>query len=199
MPPPNQVEATKPAGEATAAAPTYSATARTFHWLTVVLLAILVPVGFIMADRMESDIGGPLTEALYSTHKSLGFVVLLLTVARLGYRLARGAPPDEPTRTGWQRMVSHATHWLLYALLLGVPLAGWVAVSYYDARVLFGLVALPRITPVDQDVAQLVFEAHKAGAFLILALIALHLAGALRHHFLLKDGVLRRMLPARAK
>ena len=117
-------------------------------------------------------------------------------VARLVYRLRNGAPPDEPTLATWQKGASHATHWGLYALLILVPIGGWLGVSLYGAREIFGLFSLPPLAAQNQDRAEAIFNLHKLGAFVILLLVATHIGAALFHYFIRKDGVLRRMLPS---
>jgi cytochrome b561 len=174
----------------------YAPAARHMHWLTVILIAGLVPLGLYMTYRGGTlDIWDGTTNALYSAHKLTGFVVLWLVVARLIFRLMRGAPPDEPTLEPWQKKLSHIVHWALYGLLFVVPLAGWLGVSLYPALGIFGLFDLPALTKPDQDMAERVLQAHKFMAFALVGLICAHIGAALFHHFIRKDGVLRRMLP----
>ena len=175
----------------------YSPAARAFHWLTAAAVFVMIPVGIVMVARGDANIWDATTNTLYSVHKGLGFLVLLLIIARLAYRFSNGAPADEPTLTDFQRKGSHTLHWLLYALLLMVPIGGWIGVSLYDARGVFGLVSLPRITPVNQDLAAKVFWVHKLGGITILVLALGHIGAALYHHVVRKDGVLRRMWPGR--
>ncbi|MFM2421974.1 MAG: hypothetical protein RL291_504, partial [Pseudomonadota bacterium] len=136
---------------------------------------------------------------LYSLHKLLGMVILVLVIFRLAYRIRNGAPKDEPTLEPWQKGASHATHWGLYALLILMPIGGWVGVSLYGAREIFGLFSLPAITAQDQAAAARVFFLHMLGGFAIAGLIAAHVGAAIFHHFIRKDGVLRRMLPGIGK
>ena len=175
----------------------YSATARKLHWWTAALVLIMLPLGYAMDYRANDlKIFDGLTNSLYSAHKLIGFAVLWLVVARLIYRLRNGAPPSEPTLESWQKGVSHATHWLLYLLLIVVPLGGWVAVSMYGSRDVFGLFSLPSIAAVDQKLSETVFGMHKLGATAILLLVGAHIAAALYHFIIRKDGVLRRMWPS---
>ncbi len=177
----------------------YAPMARMFHWITVGLIALMYPVGLYMTYRgNELNIWDGLTNGLYSAHKLTGFLILLLIIARLTYRLQNGAPPDEPTIEPWQRVISHITHWTLYGLLIAVPLMGWISVSLYGARDIFGLFSLPALWTVDQEASKTAFLIHKILGRVMLALIFLHIAAALFHHFIRKDGVLRRMLPKKA-
>jgi cytochrome b561 len=174
----------------------YSRTARALHWATVALLAAQIPVGLYMAYR-----GGTLntwdavTNTLYTGHKLGGVVILALVIWRIGYRLARGAPTDEPTITPWQRAASHATHWTLYGLLVAVPVAGYVGVSLFPALDIFGLFSLPAVTAPDKEAAKAALGVHRLLAMLLVAVLAVHVAAALYHHLVRKDDVLGRMIP----
>jgi cytochrome b561 len=176
---------------------TYSTGARHFHWWTVALLAIQVPVGLWMAYRGNvQNIWDGLTNTLYSSHKLLGLVILALVLARLAYRLVHGAPADEPTITWWQKAASHATHWSLYLLLIVVPIVGWLGISFYGAREVFGLFTIPPLAPQDSAAATRALMLHKYLAYLTVALVAMHVGAAVVLHWLIRgDGVLARMLP----
>ena len=173
----------------------YSPVARKFHWWTVALIATLVPLGLYMVWRGEATKFDALTGRLYDLHKLLGFTLLCVVVARLVYRFRNGAPADEPTLEWWQKAASHATHWGIYALLVAVPLGGWLGVSLYGARSIFGIVSLPPLAGQDQDAAGAIFTWHFRGAMLLVILVGAHVGAALFHHVVRKDGVLRRMLP----
>lgn len=177
----------------------YSPVARLLHWLTVVFVAILIPVGLYMVMRGKATNFDALTNTLYSGHKLAGFTLLWIVVLRLAYRFSNGAPPDEPTLEWWQKAASHLTHWGLYGLLLAVPLLGWYGVSLYGALGTFGGYNLPSIAAQDQKSAEFVFLLHFWGAMLMLAAIGAHVGAAIYHHFIRGDGVLRRMLPGLAK
>ncbi|HEU0159796.1 MAG TPA: cytochrome b [Hyphomicrobiaceae bacterium] len=178
---------------ATGSAAVYSKPARRFHWWTAALIAIQAPVGFAMVYRGPTlKIWDGLTNGLYNTHKLLGIVIFFLVLARLGYRLTRGAPPDEPSIEVWQKAAAHATHWALYLLLLLVPIGGYLGISLYPALDVFGI-PLPSLTSADQAAAARVFFLHWVGAVLILLLVGAHVSGALFHYFVRKDGVLQRM------
>lgn len=119
--------------------------------------------------------------------------------ARLAYRFSNGAPADEPTLEWWQKAASHMTHWGLYALLLLLPLLGWIGVSYYGARGIFGLFSLPALVSENKASAEFVLSLHKWAAYLLIAMVGAHVGAAIFHHFIRGDGVLRRMLPGLPK
>ena len=186
----------------------YSLTARRFHWWSVGFVAVLITLGSVMTDRTADKtvivagkstvvpgIWDATTNALYSSHKLIGFIFLFVVLARLYNRLRNGAPPDEPTLEPWQKLASHATHWGLYALLIGVPLGGWIGVQLYPSREVFGLFSLPAFLSPNQAMAETIFKFHGIGAKLIFAFVLLHVGAALFHHLIRKDGVLRRMWP----
>ena len=213
----------KPDGGADAAHPTYSATARRFHWWMVLLIALQMPLGlFMVSYGARTNFAAP-TGQLYDLHKLMGMLILALAVARLAYRLLHGAPPDEPTIEWWQKAGAHLTHWGLYALLLVMPILGWLGVTHYGALGTLGGLSLPAIPGSDAlydiaarvgsllglkvpapsapggDKATLVFQLHFLGAMLMLLAIAAHVVAAVYHHFIRGDGVLRRMLPGLQK
>ena len=177
-----------PAGEAT-----YSTAARRFHWWTFTLLAVQIPVGLFMVRYGAATNFAEPTGKLYDGHKVLGLVILLLVLARLIYRLVHGAPPDEPTLQPWEKVVSHITHWAIYALLIIVPLIGWLAISYYGPFAPFGI-KLPSLAAQDDARATQMFFAHMVAAYVLIVLLAMHVGAALQHYLIKKDGVLRRML-----
>ena len=177
----------------------YSPVARALHWLTVAFVVILIPVGLYMVRRGAATNFDATTNTLYSAHKLAGFVLLWLIVARLLYRFAHGAPPDEPTLEWWQKAAAHMTHWGLYALLLAVPLLGWYGISLYGALGTLGGFNLPAIAAQDQKAAEFVFMLHFWGAMLMVLAIGAHVGAAFFHHFIRGDGVLRRMLPGLKK
>ena len=174
----------------------YSPTARRFHWWTLVLVAIQVPLGLYMAYRGNTlGIFDGLTNNLYSSHKLIGITIFVVVLARLLYRLTHGAPADEPTLEWWQKVGSHLNHWSLYILLLLVPIGGYIGISQYPALDIFGI-ALPGIVTANQEAASTTFMLHFWGAMLLVAMIAVHFAAAMFHYLIRKDNVLTRMLPS---
>lgn len=185
-----------PSTSAPPAIPTYRRGARILHWLTVALLAMQFPIGLYMTLRGKTlNIWDATTNLLYSSHKLIGLIILIVVIARLAYRLLRGAPADEPTLSPWQRMASHLNHWGLYALLIAVPLAGYVGISQFPALDLFGIFSLPGIAEPDKTAAGTMFEIHRLMSMALLAMVALHVGAALWHHLVRRDNVLARMLP----
>ena len=175
---------------------TYSLAARRFHWWTAALLAVQIPAGIAMTVRGGwLNIWDTVTNTLYSGHKLLGAVIFLVVAGRLIYRAVHGAPADEPTLTAWERLVSHTTHWAIYALLLAVPLLGWWGVQLYPALDIFGLFSLPAVVGPDQARSAAVLGLHRVAAFALLGLVALHAGAALFHFLIRRDRVLARMLP----
>jgi len=174
----------------------YSRPARLLHWLTAAIILVMVPLGLGMSYRGNTlDLWDGLTDALYSAHKVLGFAVLWLSAGRLVYRLLHGAPADEPTLTWWQKGVSHLLHWLLYGLLLVVPLLGWIGISLFPSLTVFNLFDLPALVAPDQEAAKRVLALHGWLAITLSVLVCGHVGAALFHHLVRRDGVLRRMLP----
>jgi cytochrome b561 len=175
--------------------PVYSAVARKFHWITAAFVFTLMPVGIYMKYRGETTDFDALTDTLYSNHKLGGFILLWLIVARLTYRLIKGAPADVPTLSGVQKTIAHLTHWSMYALLLTVPMLGWIGVSLYSSLGLPGGFNLPALTSPNEAAAKTAFFLHKICGIALAGLIAMHIGASLFHHFVVKDNVLRRMLP----
>jgi cytochrome b561 len=171
---------------------TYSIAARRFHWWTVLLIAVQVPIGLFMVRYGEATNFAEPTGKLYDAHKLIGLTILVLALARLAYRLMHGAPADEPTLELWEKVVSHITHWAIYALLIVVPLLGWLAISYYGPFEPFGI-KLPALAAQDNAKATQVFFLHMLGAYALILLLGMHVGGALMHYVIKKDAVLRRM------
>jgi cytochrome b561 len=173
----------------------YSRIARQFHWITAGFVVVMIPVGLYMVERGKTTNFDALTNTLYSNHKLFGFILLWIIVARLAWRLIKGAPADEPTLKPWEKTVSHLTHWALYGLLLLVPLLGWIGISLYPALgIPFGF-SLPALVSPNDKMAGTVFLLHKFGAILLGLLALMHVGAALKHHVVNKDNVLRRMMP----
>ncbi|HSI40696.1 MAG TPA: cytochrome b [Xanthobacteraceae bacterium] len=175
--------------------PRYSYPARLLHWGVAAFVAVLIPLGLYMVARGKATDFDALTGSLYSLHKLLGFLVLWLIVVRVLVRLTRGAPPPVATLTPFERIASRAVHFALYVLLLVVPPLGWAGVSAYPALDVFGLFNLPAILPPNEALANRILGLHGLAAQILGILVLLHIAAALHHRFIKRDGVLRRMWP----
>ncbi len=178
----------------------YSGTARSFHWLMAVLVLLQLPLGLYMAYR-GGDLGifDRFTNNMYTTHKMLGVILLVLILLRFLYRLVNGAPEELATLEPWQKTVSMLNHWGIYALLIGTPILGYLGASYYGALNIWGFFNLPALVGVDKKVAEVVLAYHGWAATVLLALIVLHIAAAIYHHTVRKDLVLARMMPGLLK
>jgi cytochrome b561 len=175
----------------------YSGLARFFHWLSVLIVFIMVGTGMLMVYRgKDLNIWDQLTNNLYMTHKTLGLALLVLIALRLLYRVFHGAPDDEPSLNFFHRFMSHSTHWALYGLLIALPLVGWYGVSLFPALNIFGGLKIPALVAPDQGLSKLVFWFHAVMAYALMALVAMHIGAGLYHHILRGDNVLRRMLPS---
>jgi cytochrome b561 len=180
----------------------WSAVARTLHW--TIAAAVLVQLWLGAAfDRL--DMYDPVDVAFYKAwmplHKSLGLTVLLLMVARLYWRVTHEVPAHPSGMPAWQRRVARWHHRAFYALLLLQPVLGLAQSSAYGAKTLFwGLFRVPSIVPAAWSrpatdvVRKAVQDLHAYVGWLLAALIAIHVAAALYHHFVRRDGILTRML-----
>ncbi len=146
---------------------------------------------------MSNAPSGPVQNTLFDLHRSFGFVILVLVLIRLPYRLFAGAPPPEPSLPRWQLGLSHAVHWLLYLFLLAMPIVGWVGTSAYGAPItVFWLFQLPEIVAKNEALANTLLGWHATAGLVMGGLVLIHIAAALYHRFVRHDGVLARMLPS---
>jgi cytochrome b561 len=170
----------------------YPASSKLLHWLVAACVLMTAPVAIAMT-RVGT---GPTQDALYNLHKSLGVLILALMVLRLINRLAAGAPTAEPEIEPWQKTVSSIVHTSLYVLLLAMPVVGYIANSAYGASTpFFGLFELPAIVGKNEALATQLFTLHRWVGWLVILLVLMHVSAALYHHFIRRDGVLKRMLP----
>ncbi|ESQ88463.1 hypothetical protein ABAC460_15635 [Asticcacaulis sp. AC460] len=169
----------------------YPLAARLLHWVIALCVLSLIPAGLLM-NQLPS---GEPQNALYTAHRSLGVLVMVLSVIRLGYRLTAKWPEQESSLTPWQRRASTVVHNLFYGLLIVQPLVGWYATSAYGARIsVFGLFDLPALTAKNAAAADLWFNVHDVLGFTLAGLVVIHVAAALYHHLIRRDDVLIRML-----
>jgi cytochrome b561 len=167
----------------------YTTVARALHWIIAILILGNLFFGFAH-DALPKD------WAVMPVHKSIGLTVLALTLVRIAWRLTHPAPPLPTAMPAWEKGAAHATHLVFYALMLILPLSGWI-MSSAGTRPLnwFFLFDVPKFAVGKEDaIVGLSRGAHELLPWLWVALIILHIGAALRHHFALKDDVLRRML-----
>lgn len=167
----------------------YNRGAQVFHWVIAALVIANLAFG-LLHEPLEKTIN------LMPMHKAIGLTILLLTLGRIGWRLTWTKPPLPDSIGPLDRAVASATHTALYALMLILPVTGWIfsSPSKYPLT-WFGLFDWPRL-PVAKDapLAGISHEAHEVLGFVMLALVVLHIAAALRHQFVLKNGLIRRMI-----
>ena len=173
----------------------YSKVAIGLHWTIAILIISLLIAGLLMTQDWM-----PQRFKIYQWHKSLGIVVLLLSVFRLIWRLTHKPPALPGGMKGWEVIAAKITHVGFYALMIGVPLLGWAMVSASTLPIenkLFYLIPLPDMPGVtaSEAAADRLKLLHEIGAKLIILLLVLHIGGALKHHFIAKDGTLARMIP----
>jgi len=167
----------------------YTRTAIVLHWLLALMIVSSFGVGLYMADLPFS----PSRLKLYNWHKWAGVTILALSAARLLWRLSHRPPADLPM-PAWQQRAAHAVHLLLYGLFFAVPLAGWAYSSAAGFPVVwFGVLPLPDFVPVDRALAEAIKPLHKLLAFALTGTVLLHVAAALKHHFIDRDGTLQRL------
>lgn len=178
----------------------YSRVAIVFHWVIAALLIVNLGVGlWVLGPLLDSH--DPATKQLGFTvvqlHKSVGLTILVLAIARLAWRLMNPPPPYPDHMTGTEIVLAKLSHWGFYALMLGLPLSGWAVVSTSNIQfpiLYFGLFEVPAL-PLSRAWGELFDESHLILGWITLALIVLHVAAALKHHYMDRDDVLVRMLP----
>lgn len=164
------------------------------HWL---MLCLFVAVYACIELRVLFAKGTDLREGLKAAHFMLGLLVLVLAGLRIAVRLRHLAPPIEPLPPRWQNRAAQGMHLLLYAWMLCMPLAGWLMLSAEGKPIPFFELELPALMGKDKAAASLIKEWHEIAGRVGYALIALHAAVALLHHFVKHDNTLLRMLPRR--
>ena len=181
----------------------YTAGARAFHWITALLMFAVIPLGWIFAEFKtktgEPDVFQapfPGTPADYtSLHKTIGLTIFAIVVARIGYRVMN-PPPALPGRMAvWERGLSHVSHWLLYAILIIMPVSGYIMSSASTHPIsIVGLFDFPKL-PVSKAVGGTAHAIHVYLQWAVYALIALHVLATAWHLFARRDAILDRMLP----
>ena len=169
----------------------YPLLARVLHWITAVLLLILFGLGVSMTRWIPDE----QKIRVYSWHEWAGITVFALTALRLGWRLTHRAPPiDIPP---WEKAVAAIVYVAMYLVLIAQPIVGWLMSTAFGFPVVYlGLVHLPAPVSEDRALAERLQGIHETLAYVLVLLVAAHIAGVLYPHLVRRDSVLSRMLPS---
>lgn len=164
------------------------------HWLIGLMILVSFGVGLYMVDLSLS----PTKLRLYSWHKWAGVTIFALVFIRCIWRLTHAAPALPVEMPRWQRIAAEASHYLLYALMIAIPLSGWLMSSAKGFQtVYFGVLPIPDLLDKNKELGETLALVHKVLNFTMIGIVIVHAAAALKHHFIDKDDILRRMLPGR--
>lgn len=170
----------------------YTSTAKAIHWLMALLLIGLLALGFYMHDLPLS----PEKLKLYSWHKWAGVTAFLLLAIRLLWRVTHRPPALPASMPKIMQLAAHAGHLALYLLMIAIPLSGWLMSSAKGFQtVYFGILPIPDLLDKNKELGDLLALVHKSLNLLFIAVLAGHIGAALKHHFIDKDDILKRMLP----
>lgn len=170
----------------------YGGVAIALHWLVAIAVVVTFPLGVYVADLPPA--AGKAELAAY--HRWIGVTVFALMAARLAWRLAHRPPPLPAALPRWQRRAAAIAHGGLYALLLAIPLSGWLYSSAAGVPTVYlDRWRLPDLVGESDALAAVLKLAHQSLNFALLALVVVHVAAAVKHHFVERDGLLARMLP----
>ena len=170
----------------------YGSVAIALHWLVALLIVGSFIVGTYMVDLDLS----PWKLKVYSWHKWIGVTIFLLVAARLAWRLTHRVPAAPVAMPAWQRHASAISHSLLYLLMVAIPVSGWVMSSAAGIPVVyFGVLRLPDLVAKNKELFEFMKTVHYVLNYTLFAVVLLHVAAALKHHYVDRDGVLARMLP----
>jgi cytochrome b561 len=173
----------------------YGGVARAVHWLVAVLAVVVVSLGWAIEAAPRNT---PSRDLLLLLHRSIGLIILAAMLFRALWRWRHPPPPLPPSLTRLEAALAHFTHLALYLLLMVMPLAGYVnAAAAGHAVSFFGIVSIAPLLPENDRLSQLAIAVHLVGQYLLYLFAGLHIAGALYHGILKRDGVLERMLPMR--
>jgi cytochrome b561 len=171
----------------------YRTPARLFHWVTALLVLLMIPAGFLM---IQEGLDRAVQNTLFVFHKNVGVLLLLVVVARLAYRLRHRPEPVPAVMPGWQERIAGLTHLALYALLVVMPVAGYVRVKAGGFPIeALDAAGLPSLVPRSDALAEFAKSVHFYGAYAIAFLVALHVGAAAYHGIVRRDGVFSRMWP----
>lgn len=168
----------------------YGIVTKMFHWSMALIILGLLLVGLYMTGMENS----PQKFEVYGLHKSFGLLILWMVGLRILWRGFTVQPVAHENHAIWERILAKVTHLFLYGAMIGMPLSGWLMSSAGEYPVSFFGLQMPSLMGKDTDIAHLMKEAHEILAFTLIGAVALHAAGALKHHFMDKDSTLTRMM-----
>lgn len=175
----------------------YSLVQRLLHWGVAVLVLSAIAAGMTLGtlgfEGARDRFGLDATNALYTYHKTFGVLILLLMIVRVVLRVIAGKPDYFRAMEPWQRILSRTVHTLLYLLLLAMPVLGWLATAAGDFPVEFFGLHLPGLIGVNETLSEQLFFWHATAGWAIALLVLLHIAGAMYHWRVRRDGVMQRM------
>ena len=171
----------------------YDTLAILFHWTVAVLIVANVLIAWSLGGFDHHD---PVHDKILTVHKSIGTTVLLLAVLRLVWRWTHPAPPLPQTMPRWKRIAALTDQMLLYTVMFVMPLSGLIDAGAFSQPVhYFFLFDLPALTGHNEPLGHIAFAVHQVSALILYGLLLVHAGAAFHHHYVLKDGILRRMLP----
>lgn len=170
----------------------YGSVAMSLHWIIAVIIIGLLAAGLYMVPL---PIGAQKLK-LYGLHKEFGILILMLFMVRISWRFYNLTPALPSHMPIWQQWAAHGAHYAFYFFMLAMPITGWMISSASGLPVsFFGLFVLPDLIKPDEHMRILLSDLHRWLAYALIATIVAHIGGALQHHFIYKDDILRRMLP----
>ncbi len=177
--------------------PKYTLSQRLVHWAVALLVLMTLPIGLTLGylgfEGAQQTFGPGTTDTLFIAHKTIGVLLLGLMVVRVVLRLTLGKPPYAVALARPQKIASETVHGLFYLLLLTMPVLGWLATAAGGFPINFFHWNLPPLLGEDEALSEMLFQWHLGVGLAVLALILLHVAGALYHWLIRRDGVMLRM------
>ncbi|WP_200328334.1 cytochrome b [Thiocystis violacea] len=174
----------------------YTLLQRLLHWLIALIVFGLLFAGLAFwalgYDGLKGLVGEDTTNTLFMAHKSFGILLLLLTLLRIVLRVRTPAPPYDPPLGALERLVGGGIHLLLYVLLIGLPIGGWIATAASGYPIQFFGMTLPGLVGENKELGEMLFFYHGLGGLIVAVLVLIHIAAGLKH-WRLKDGIMTRI------